>query len=315
MNGAAHPGGSRVSPGHVLAVVVNHGAERVLVDCVRSLHREGVGEVVVVDNGPPDGAESVLDRAGLEATYIRLAENRGYGAAVNHGVRARPGDPVLVCNPDITLRPGALGALIEALSARPELAIVGPRLLETDGSLYPSARTFPSIVDAAGHAFVGLVSRRNRFSRRYQMLDWDHRSAREVDWVSGACFLIMRSAFEALGGFDEAYFMYMEDVDLCWRARQAGWRVAFEPEATVVHAQGVSTELRPYRMILAHHRSLMRFARRSTTGWRRAFIPLVALGLGVRVVVMSARRALAGRTPRSWRPPAAARSRPASPAD
>ena len=114
---------------------------------------------------------------------------------------------------------------------------------------------------------------------------WTGRSGtRAVDWVSGACFLVRRSAFEQVGGFDEAYFMYAEDVDLCWRLGRAGWTVAYLPTAEVTHLQGVSTDRHPYRMILEHHRSLLRFAGRSSRGWRRALLPLVALGIGARAV-------------------------------
>ena len=100
--------------------------------------------------------------------------------------------------------------------------------------------------------------------------------------MSGACFLVRRSAFEEVGGFDEAYFMYAEDVDLCWRLGRAGWRAAYVPAAEVTHLQGVSTDPHPYRMILEHHRSLLRFAVRSSSGWRRALLPLVTVGLAVR---------------------------------
>ncbi len=103
-----------------------------------------------------------------------------------------------------------------------------------------------------------------------------------VDWVSGACFLVRRSAFEQVGGFDEAYFMYAEDVDLCWRLGRAGWLVAYLPSAEVTHLHGVSTDRHPFRMIFEHHRSLLRFASRSSDGWRRALLPLVALGIGFR---------------------------------
>ena len=100
--------------------------------------------------------------------------------------------------------------------------------------------------------------------------------------MSGACFLVRRSAFEQVGGFDEAYFMYLEDVDLCWRLGRAGWRVVYVPAAEVTHLQGVSTDRHPYRMIFEHHRSLLRFAARSSEGWRRALLPLVAVGIGAR---------------------------------
>jgi N-acetylglucosaminyl-diphospho-decaprenol L-rhamnosyltransferase len=156
---------------------------------------------------------------------------------------------------------------------------VGPQLKNLDGSVYPSARTFPSLVDAAGHGLLGLVWPDNQFSRRYRLLDWDHGQARPVDWVSGACFLMRREAWEGLGGFDARYFMYMEDVDLCWRAGRQGWRVVYEPAGEVVHAQGVSADTRPYRMILAHHRSMLQFAWRTGAGGDKALFPLVAAGV------------------------------------
>jgi N-acetylglucosaminyl-diphospho-decaprenol L-rhamnosyltransferase len=181
-----------------------------------------------------------------------------------------------------------------ALEADGRRAIVGPRIENPDGSLYPSARTFPSLGDALGHAALGLVAPRNRFTRRYRMLDWDHAAPAEVDWVSGACLLVRRSAFDELGGFDEAYFMYLEDVDLCWRAWRRGWRVAYEPGGRVVHAQGVSTDQHPYRMILAHHRSMLRFSVRSTRRWGRLALPVVAVGLVARTVLACLHRLAAG---------------------
>ena len=179
------------------------------------------------------------------------------------------------------------------LEADPALGIVGPRIEEPDGSLYPSARAFPAMGDAVGHAFLGLVAPRNRFTRRYRMLDVDPSVPRRVDWVSGACMLVRRRCFDQLGGFDEGYFMYGEDVDLCWRAWRAGWEVGYEPGATVVHVQGVSTDRAPYRMIAEHHRSLLRFWWRTTPGPRRVVLaPVVAAGLALRVVLAWAQRGL-----------------------
>jgi N-acetylglucosaminyl-diphospho-decaprenol L-rhamnosyltransferase len=128
----------------------------------------------------------------------------------------------------------------------------------------------------------------NRFTRRYRLLDWDHAEATEVDWVSGACFLARRVAWDQVGGFDPAFFMYMEDVDLCWRLRRAGWAAGYEPRAEVTHIQGVSANQHPYRMLAAHHTSMWRFAQRTTTGRRRALLPLIGIGLAARFVVASA---------------------------
>ena len=179
--------------------------------------------MVVVDNGSVDGSEQVVRAAGAE--WLPTGANLGYGRAANRGAApapARAADYLLVCNPDLELGPGAVDALVSALAADPTLGVVGPGLWNDDGSLYPSARTFPDMVDAVGHGLLGLVAPGNRFTRRYRLLDWDHSRPAQVDWVSGACFLVRREAWDAVGGFDPAYFMYMEDVDLCWRLHRAG---------------------------------------------------------------------------------------------
>ena len=270
------------------AVVVNYNAAELLPRCVASLKGDGVDTVVVVDNGSTDDSRAAVDRAGVDVTWVDAGGNLGYGRAANLGARSSAAPFLLICNADLIVRPGTIKSLVDAVADDAEIAIAGPRLLNPDGSVYPSARVFPSIVDAVGHGVLGLVWQRNRFSRRYRLLDWDHAEARAVDWVSGACFLIRRQAWDQLSGFDPVFFMYMEDVDLCWRARRAGWRVLYEPAGEVAHVQGLSTDQRPYRMIVHHHRSLWRFAFRSTTGWHRLLLPVVAAGLVARAVVACA---------------------------
>ncbi|MDP1805012.1 MAG: glycosyltransferase family 2 protein, partial [Acidimicrobiales bacterium] len=233
-----------------------------------------------------------------DARIVQTGANLGFGSAANRGVAVTTGDHVLILNPDTVVEPGTLKALSEALDRDPGLAAVGPRLENVDGSLYPSVRRFPDLTVAFGHAFLGLVWARNPATRRYRMLDWDHdQPAAGVDWVSGACVLVRRTAFEMVGGFDEAYFMYVEDVDLCWRLGQAGWRIGYEPGARVVHALGGSSRLVPYRMIAEHHRSLLRFVSKSSAGARRAIIPVVAAGLAVRTVAAWAHHALEAARP------------------
>jgi N-acetylglucosaminyl-diphospho-decaprenol L-rhamnosyltransferase len=221
---------------------------------------------------------------------VRPGRNLGYGAAANRGVATTTSPLVVVSNPDLEAHPGALATLVGSLAADDARALVGPLMRTAEGERYPSARRFPSLVDAAGHAVLGLFAPDNRFTRSYQRSELDGPDPApggaggsvRVDWVSGACFVVRRDAFEQVGGFDEAYFMYAEDVDLCWRLGRAGWSVAYVPGAEVTHLQGVSTDRHPYRMIVEHHRSLLRFAGRSTTGWRRLLLPLVALGILVR---------------------------------
>ncbi|MDQ1374399.1 MAG: N-acetylglucosaminyl-diphospho-decaprenol L-rhamnosyltransferase [Actinomycetota bacterium] len=274
------------------AVVVNYNAGSHLVACIRSLRAEGVERIVVVDNASSDGSVEAAAAADGEIEVVQTGSNLGFGSAANRGADRVAGD-VLVMNPDTLMEPGSVKAMAAVLEHDVEVGIVGPRIENPDGSLYPSPRTFPAMGDALGHAFVGLVAPRNRFTRRYRMLDWDHTVVARAQWVSGACMLVRRSCFDALSGFDQRYFMYVEDVDLCWRAHRAGWAVAYEPAARVVHLQGVSSDLVPYRMIAAHHRSLFQFWWKTTSGpGRLALTPLVAGGLALRTVLASLQRLL-----------------------
>jgi N-acetylglucosaminyl-diphospho-decaprenol L-rhamnosyltransferase len=279
----------------ISAVIVSYNSADYLPDCLRSLRSEGVDEIVVVDNASSDGSVEVVRAADPAVSVVETGANLGFGSAANRGVAATAGEYVLILNPDTVVEPGTAKALSEALDRDPGLAVVGPRMENLDGTLYPSVRRFPEMAVAFGHAFLGLVWPTNPATRRYRMLDWDHdRQAADVDWVGGACMLVRRSAFDLIGGFDEAYFMYVEDVDLCWRLGQAGWRIGYEPSARVVHALGGSSRRVPYRMIAEHHRSLYRFVSKSSAGARRGMLPVVAAGLGVRTVAAWAHHALGG---------------------
>jgi N-acetylglucosaminyl-diphospho-decaprenol L-rhamnosyltransferase len=142
---------------------------------------------------------------------------------------------------------------------------------------------------------LGRLFPRNRFTRRYRRLDADWDEPRDVDWVSGALVFLRRRALDSVGGWDERYFMYMEDVDLCWRLRRVGWRVAYDPAGRATHVQGASTAGRPYRMIVEHHRSVYRFAARRWQGARRLLLVPAACFLSVRAAVDMVARALRSR--------------------
>jgi N-acetylglucosaminyl-diphospho-decaprenol L-rhamnosyltransferase len=277
--------------GDVSAVVVNYNAASVIGECIASLRAEGVAEVIVADNASADGSRAVV---GDGAVWLPTGGNLGFGTGANRGAAASGGGGhLLICNPDLTLRPGAVQAMADVLDRDPGVGIVGPLIENLDGTTYPSPRVFPRLTDSIGHALFGLFKPDNPFTRRYKLLDLDRTRAQpDVEWVSGSCFMARRQAWDELGGFDESYFMFAEDMDLCWRARAAGWRIAFEPAAAVVHAEGVSRGSHPYRMIVEHHRSLLKFVSRTTTGWRQALLPLFAAGLAVRAGVAVADRRL-----------------------
>jgi N-acetylglucosaminyl-diphospho-decaprenol L-rhamnosyltransferase len=267
----------------VAVVVVNYESGPALARCVAGLRRQGPAELVVVDNGSRDGSVDELRRRVPGIDVVDPGANLGYGAAANRGAAATSAPALLLCNPDLEVSPGSLATLAAVLDRWPGCGVAGPLIRDAAGRRYPSARRFPSMVDAAGHAMLGLFAPDNRFTRSYHLAEQAGASEpREVDWLSGACLLLRRSAFDEVGGFDESYFMYAEEVDLCWRLARAGWKAVYAPAAEVTHVQGLSTEAHPYRMIFEHHRSLLRFAGRSSVGWRKALLPLVAVGLAVR---------------------------------
>ncbi len=301
------------APLPVVAVVVNWNAGDHLVACVRTLVEAGAAEIVVVDNGSTDHSLARLESAALDRVRVRRAgRNLGYGAGINLGASTAGPGHILVCNPDLLLDERCIDALLERLDTEPRLGIVAPRLRNLDGSTYVSGRPFPSLVDALGHAFAGLLWRSNPWTRRYLQTGWDREEAADVDWASGALLLVRRQTFEVLDGFDERFFMFMEDVDLCWRARLAGWRVMIEPAAAAVHVVGASRVSRPYRMIVAHHRSLWQWSSLRWTGWHRLGLPLVALALVLRATLVSLAE-LTGKGPRHGDRSTKASTRPATP--
>jgi N-acetylglucosaminyl-diphospho-decaprenol L-rhamnosyltransferase len=290
-------------PGAIAAVVVDHDAGPLLEGAVRSILADGAASVVVVENGAAGSTETALTPLLDELSspspirVVRPGRNVGYGGGVNRGLaalaaEASPPQWVVVSNADLEVHPGALGALRAVLEAHPAWAIVGPRVFADTGDVYPSVRAFPSFTDAAGHALLALFKPDNPFTKRYNPGVPEDDEVIEADWVSGSCFMARREALEELGGFDEAYFMYLEDTDLCWRAHHAGWGVGFAGTASVTHVQGVSTARHPYRMMVAHHRSALRFTVRTTTGWRRLALPLAVLVLGMRMAMAAAKIAL-----------------------
>jgi N-acetylglucosaminyl-diphospho-decaprenol L-rhamnosyltransferase len=265
--------------------VVNHDAGPLLERCVRSLLADrsaGPPEVVVVDNASTDGSVEALAAALPEVPVVHAPGNVGYARGANLGIAATRAPVVAVLNPDTLVDAGTAAAMLAALDADARVGAVGPRVRNVDGSHFPSARRLPGIVDAVGHGLLGLVWRNNPFTRRYRELDADPSRPRPVDWVSGCAIWLRRDALDAVGGWDERYFMYVEDVDLCRRLRVAGYTVRYDPAGGVEHVQGASTSRRPYRMILEHHRSLWRFARRRFTGARALLLPFAAAYLALR---------------------------------
>lgn len=277
--------------GAVAVVIVTHDTREEVLACLASLADAGAAQVVVADSGSSDGTVAAVRAAHPDVTVVAL-ENLGFGQAANRGIAATHTAHVVVANADTAFTPGSAAALGDYLDAHPDVGAAGPLVRYPDGRLQLSARAFPSIGTAIGHALLGLVKPDNRWTRAYRLTDWDHASERDVDWLSGCCVALRRAAFDAVGGFDPGYFMFVEDVDLCWRLGTAGWRVVFAPVAEVVHTVGVSVSRRRTRMVIEHARSLDRFfARRYRPGpLSRALIRGGLMAWAVSVIGWSALR-------------------------
>ena len=245
------------------AIVVHYRSLDVLPRCLVALAAAGEPdvEIVVVDNNSRDGLAERLARDFPAARVISNDENVGYARAVNQGIAATSGEYLLVMNPDCFLEGRAARTLAQYLDAHPRTGLAGPKLLNPDGSYELSARSFPDHFTFLFNRY-SLLTRlfpRNRWSRRYLLTDWDHASAREVDWVSGACMMVRREVIKAVGAMDEGFFMFNEDVDWCRRITQAGWAVACVPEARAVHEVGASRRRVDARVILERHRGMIRY--------------------------------------------------------
>lgn len=241
-------------------------------------------EVLVANNAVGDDLTSAV--AGHpRARILEMGDNLGYGSAINVAVAASSSDSpwLLVVNPDVEFRAAAIDSLLAAAETDERIGVVGPRILTATGEVYPSARGLPSLRTGVGHAVLGQIWRTNPWTRRYLADRVSPTRARDTGWVSGACMLIRRSVFDVLGGFDDAYFMYFEDVDFGARTTGAGYRVLYAPEATVMHSGAHATRSSSRAMIIAHHESAYRYLSRRYDAWYLAPLRFaLRVGLGVR---------------------------------
>jgi GT2 family glycosyltransferase len=245
-------------------IVITYNSAQHLRHCLASIeeHLKGVEyEVCVVDNASVDDSVALAGLAGGRVRLLSNSRNLGFAAAVNIGLRNTSGDYVMWLNPDARIEGGDVSELLRYMDRKGEVGILGPQLLNADGTVQLSCRSFPSYSTAFFNRY-SLFTRLfpgNRYSRRYLHSDWDHQSLREVDWVSGACLLHRRSLVRDIGELDEQYFMYIEDIDFCLRANRAGWKIYYHPGLRVRHHIGGSSRQVPFSMIVELHKSIWHY--------------------------------------------------------
>lgn len=288
----APPAGTvEAKPGIALSVVIlNWNARDYLVAALQSIveqpWRHDI-EVIVVDNHSQiDDSPAVVKRDFPQVHLIENPTNVGFAAGNNVGLRVARGRHVLFLNPDTIVHEGAFDTLIDWMDAHPRAGAIGPKLLNSDGSLQASCRSFPSI--GAGffrNTPLGRLFPNNPWTRSYLMQGFAHDREAQVDWLSGSALFMRRAALDQIGEWDEGFFMYCEDVDLCYRLKETGWERWYVPQAVITHRIGASSDWAQGAMIRRFHASMLRFFfKHYTHGTGKLLIPLAVAGVGLRAL-------------------------------
>ncbi|MFN8015354.1 MAG: glycosyltransferase family 2 protein [Acidimicrobiia bacterium] len=242
-------------------VIVEYYSSDHILNCLNSItdQSQKPKEIIVVVNGCDKKVLEKIEETFPKVHIINPHQNLGYSKACNLGIANTSANYVLVSNPDVVYEIDSCERALEFFSVHDDVASVGPKILEIDGNIYPSARNEPKLIDAIGHAVFGMFSKNNKYTRKYRNSEIDAELTREVDWLSGAAVFLRRSALDEVGGWDEDYFMYCEDIDLGRKFRVNRWKNYFVPTSVVTHVGGVSTSRTPIKFIVAHHVSLYKF--------------------------------------------------------
>ena len=239
----------------VSVIVASHNAREYIERCVGALS-ETRHEVIVIDSASSDGTADFVRERFPDVRLVPLTENRGYGAALNEGTRLSGARYFLLMNGDAWPKPGAIEELLDFAESEQRAGVIGPRLLNLDGTLQPSVRGFPTLWRlATEYLFLRWLAPRSRALNAFYSAGFNHQSVRDAEFLVGAVLLVRREVVDEIGVFDTRFFMFNEEVDFCYRVREAGWRVVFYPGAQFVHVGGASTRLdwsRMYREQLDH---------------------------------------------------------------
>lgn len=220
-------------------------------------------EIILVDNASRDGTVAMARDEFPSVRIIGNPDNRGFTVANNQALAQARGRYLFLLNPDAEVVPGALGALLGYMQANTNVGIAGPQLLNPDGTVQSSRRRFPTLATALVESTrLQQWFPRNRLLQRYYLLDTSDDAVQDVDWVVGAAMFVRRQVYEQIGGFDESFFMYSEELDWCYRAKRAGWGVVYFPPARVIHHEGKSSEQVAAARDIYFHSSKIRFFRK-----------------------------------------------------
>lgn len=251
-----------VSPLRLSILIVSYNVREELSECLSSLviglTSASDCEIIVVDNNSGDGTQTMLRETFPRIKRLENAGNLGYARAANQGIARSSGEYILLLNPDTNVRLERINKLVDFMKSQEDVGILGTKIVEESGERQYSARSFPGFAAYFSNAqsLLNRINPNNRWSRRYLRKDIDSTQPTEADWVSGSAMLLRRELIQNIGGFDPNYFMYVEDVDICRRARKAGWKVLYYPEIEIIHYSGRSTSQKKFKMLAEHHKSM-----------------------------------------------------------
>ncbi len=252
-------------------IIINYKNSAPLKDCLASVYQtvqEIDFEVIIVDNSENDPGLQHLKKLYSKAQFISNSSNVGFAKANNQAAKIAQGNVLIFLNPDTILSDQAINSMHKHFCSHKEIGALGPKVVNPDGSLQYSCRRFPTLWTGLFNRY-SILSRlfpENRFTRQYLMRDFDHNEIRQVDWLSGCCLMVSKNIFEQSHGFDEKYFLFNEDVDLCRTIKQAGKEVVYFPEVTVTHQVSTSNSKTTARVIIQRHLGMMHYFKKHHEG-------------------------------------------------
>jgi N-acetylglucosaminyl-diphospho-decaprenol L-rhamnosyltransferase len=290
-------------PGLMVVIVSSTGARDLLKACLRSLREHpysgGPMRVHVIDNASADGTPEMVRREFPEVRLHALDWNAGFCVANNVALRELDSPFALVLNPDTEIYPGSLDHMVALMREEPQIGVASCRLEQPDGAFdHAAKRSFPTPLGALYH-FVGLSDRFGARFAQYKAPEVGEREIGEVDAVNGAYMLIRRSAMDEVGLLDEGYWLYMDDLDWCYRFKQAGWKIVYDGRVSSMHVKGGTTKEKRHRGLrhnVAFHRSMGRFYRKFYAGRNPMQDAAIYLAIGVKLLVSATRSAVARRS-------------------
>jgi len=240
-------------------ILVSYKTREVIEECLKSIYKNPPAfpfEVIIVDNASFDGTVELIKKDFPNVHLIENNTNRGFPAANNQGIEISRGNFILLLNSDVVVLPGSIDKMIKFMKEHSDVGAIGPKLLNSDGSFQISAWLFPNVITEVIRKIVNIFARNINFRNFMERL---YTREKKVDWVSGACLMIRREVVDKIGGLDENFFLYFEDVDWCYRICKAGWKIYYFPLAMMIHFLGKSMNQNKTRSFLEYRRSQLYF--------------------------------------------------------